>query len=69
LVYGFGLFRQVGTMISQMQVNPGSKNDLLWTFNECGEFDVRSTEYAGPAGNSMFVKKAVIVTGCDSKGV
>lgn len=68
LVYGFGLFRQDGTMISQMQVNPGSKNDLLWTFNECGEFDVRSTEYAGPAGNSMFVKKAVIVTGCDTKG-
>ena len=69
LVYGFGLFRQDGSMISQMQVNPGSKNDLLWTFNECGEFDVRSTEYAGPAGNDMFVKKVVIVTGCDKKGV
>ena len=64
LVYGFGLFRQDGSMISQMQVNPGSRNDLLWTFNECGEFDVRSTEYAGPAGNDMFVKKVVIVTGC-----
>jgi len=68
LVYGFGLFRQDGSMAAQMQVNPGSKNDLLWTFNECGEFDVRSTEYAGPEGNSMFVKKAVIVTGCDEKG-
>jgi len=68
LVYGFGLFRQDGTMVSQMQVNPGSKNDLLWTFNECGEFDVRSTEYAGPKGNNMFVKKAVVVTGCDTKG-
>ena len=68
LVYGFGLFRQDGTLVSQMQVNPGSKNDLLWTFNECGEFDVRSTEYAGPEGNNMFVKKAVIVTGCDKGG-
>ncbi|MCF6205948.1 MAG: hypothetical protein L3J47_03495 [Sulfurovum sp.] len=68
LVYGFGLFRQDGTMISQMQVNPGSRNDLLWTFNECGEFDVRSTEYAGPAGNDMLVKKAVIVTGCNEGG-
>ena len=69
LVYGFGLFRQDGSMISQMQVNPGSRNDLLWTFNECGEFDVRSTEYAGPEGNDMFVKKVVIVTGCDKEGV
>jgi len=68
LVYGFGLFRQDGSMVSQMQVNPGTKNDLLWTFNECGVFDVRSTEYAGPEGNSMFVKKAVIVSGCDKGG-
>ncbi len=69
LIYGFGLFRQDGTMVAQMQVNPGSPNDLLWTFHECGEFDVRSTEYSGPRGNDMFVKKAVIVTGCDEKGV
>ncbi len=68
LIYGFGLFRQDGTMVAQMQVNPGTKNDLLWTFNECGEFDVMSTEYSGPAGNAMKVKKAVVVTGCDNKG-
>jgi cytochrome c oxidase subunit 2 len=68
LTYGFGLFRQDGTMVAQMQVNPGSRNDLLWTFNECGEFDVRSTEYSGPKGNDMLVKKAVIVTGCNDKG-
>jgi cytochrome c oxidase subunit 2 len=55
-------------MVAQMQVNPGSRNDLLWTFNECGEFDVRSTEYSGPKGNDMLVKKAVIVTGCNDKG-
>jgi cytochrome c oxidase subunit 2 len=32
LVYGFGLFRQDGSLVLQMQVNPGSKNDILWTF-------------------------------------
>ena len=68
LVYGFGLFRKDGSMITQMQVNPGTKNDLLWTFNECGVFDLRSTEYSGPEGNSMFVKDAVEVVGCDKGG-
>ena len=70
LIYGFGLFRKDGSMVTQMQVNPKSKNDLLWTFNECGKFDLTSTEYAGPAQYSedgkdlMFVKDAVIVEGC-----
>jgi len=69
LVYGFGLFRQDGSMVAQMQVNPGTKNDLLWTFNECGEFDVRSTEYSGPqTSRDMYLKKAVVVTGCDKGG-
>ncbi len=67
LVYGFGLFRQDGSMVSQMQVNPGTRNDLMWTFNECGEFDVMSTEYSGPGGNDMKVKKALVVTGCDDQ--
>ncbi len=49
LVYGFGLFRQDGTMVMQMQVNPGSRNDILWTFLHNGEFDLTSTEYSGPA--------------------
>ncbi len=70
LIYGFGLFRKDGTMVTQMQVNPKSKNDLLWTFKECGKFDLTSTEYAGPAQYNeegkdlMFVKDAVIVDGC-----
>ena len=68
LVYGFGLFRQDGSMVAQMQVNPGTKNDLLWTFNECGIFDVMSTEYSGPKGNDMRVNKAVTVTGCEPTG-
>jgi len=74
LIYGFGIFRKDGSMVLQMQVNPKSKNDLLWTFHECGVFDITSTEYAGPAQYShegkdlMYVKDAVIVEGCDKGG-
>jgi len=71
LTYGFGLFRQDGTLVTQMQVNPGSRNDILWTFNRNGEFDLTSTEYSGPKqydekGNDlMMVKKLIKVTGCE----
>jgi len=70
LTYGFGLFRQNGTMAMQMQVDPGSENDILWTFNHNGVFDLTSTEYSGPTqydeeGNDLMrVKKLVKVTGC-----
>jgi len=70
LTYGFGLFRQNGTMVMQMQVDPGSPNEILWTFNHNGVFDLTSTEYSGPAqydeeGNDLMkVKKLVRVTGC-----
>ena len=66
LVYGFGLFRKDNTMVMQMQVNPGSKNDILWTFNQNGIYDLMSTEYSGPKGNDMFVKDAVEVIGCEN---
>ncbi len=66
LVYGFGLFRPDNTMVMQMQVNPGSKNDILWTFNECGDFHLLSTEYSGPKGNSMRIDHAFTVSGCDN---
>ncbi len=74
LMYGFGLFRQDGTMVTQMQVNPHSKNDLLWTFNHNGVFDLISTEYSGPAQYSedgkdlMRVNKIVKVVGCKEEG-
>ncbi len=74
LTYGFGLFRKDGTLVMQMQVVPKHKNDILWTFNECGKFDLTSTEYSGPAEYSedgkdkMFVKDAVIVE-CNNKKV
>ncbi|WP_457608272.1 hypothetical protein [Nitratifractor sp.] len=48
LTYGFGLLRKDGSLVMQMQVIPLYKNDLLWTFHECGTFDLVSTEYSGP---------------------
>jgi len=74
LTYGFGLFRKDGTMVYQMQVVPKHLNDILWTFNECGKFDLTSTEYSGPAEytkdgkDKMFVKDAVIVD-CKNKEI
>ncbi len=68
LTYGFGLFRKDGTMVMQMQVLPKHQNDILWTFNECGRFDLTSTEYSGPAQydsesgrDKMLIKDAVII--------
>ena len=82
LVYGFGLFRQDGSLVTQMQVNPGTdvngildSNDLLWTFHHNGVFDLTSTEYSGPAQYSedgkedlMLVKKWLEVVGCKKEG-
>ncbi len=81
LVYGFGLFRKDGSMAMQMQVNPGTdvngildSNDILWTFNHNGLFDMTSTEYSGPAEYSedgedlMMVKDFVEVVGCTNGG-
>ena len=81
LVYGFGLFRQDGSLVLQMQVNPGTDvngildpNDILWTFNHNGVFDLTSTEYSGPHQYSedgkdlMLVKKLVEVVGCKENG-
>ncbi len=61
LTYGFGLFRQDHTMVFQMQVIPGHTNDMLWQFGETGVFDIRSTEYSGPAGALMVSEDAVEV--------
>ncbi len=61
LTYGFGLFRSDNSMLFQMQVVPGHKNDLLWQFNREGVYTIRSTEYSGPKGIHMIVKDAVHV--------
>lgn len=66
LVYGFGLFRQDHTMVFQMQVSPGSRNDVAWKFDKEGVYDIRSTEYSGPEGYQMIVEDAVVVTGCEA---
>jgi cytochrome c oxidase subunit II len=62
LTYGFGLFRQDNTMLFQMQVVPGHRNDILWQFDKPGVYTIRSTEYSGPAGVFMIEKDAVVVT-------
>jgi cytochrome c oxidase subunit 2 len=61
LTYGFGLFRKDHSMVTQMQVVPGHRNDLLWQFDKPGIYTIRSTEYSGPKGVFMIVKDAVEV--------
>lgn len=61
LTYGFGLFRSDNSMMFQMQVVPGHRNDLLWQFDREGTYTIRSTEYSGPKGVFMILKDAVQV--------
>lgn len=61
LTYGFGLFREDNSMIFQMQVLPGHKNDVLWHFDRPGVYTIRSTEYSGPKGIYMIEKDVVEV--------
>lgn len=62
LTYGFGLFRPDNSMMFQMQVVPGHRNDILWTFDNPGLYSIRSTEYSGPKGVFMIKKDVVEVT-------
>jgi len=59
--YGFGLFRENGSIVFQMQVVPGSTNNLVWKFDKQGKYSIRSTEYSGPKGSNLMVKNAVAV--------
>jgi len=61
LTYGFGVFRADNSMIFQMQVVPGHRNDILWQFEKPGVYTIRSTEYSGPKGAQMILKDVVIV--------
>jgi cytochrome c oxidase subunit 2 len=65
LTYGFGLFRQDNSMLFQMQVIPGHRNDILWQFSKSGIYSIRSTEYSGPKGAFMIEKDVVEVIGCE----
>ncbi len=59
LTYGFGVFRPDNSMIFQMQVVPGHRNDILWRFEKPGKYTIRSTEYSGPKGIAMIEKDVV----------
>ncbi|MBI4687364.1 MAG: cytochrome C oxidase subunit II [Nitrospirae bacterium] len=59
--YGFGVFREDGSMVFQMQVVPGSRNDIVWKFESPGAYSIRSTEYSGPKGSALLVKNVVFV--------
>ncbi len=61
LTYGFGLFRSDNSMMFQMQVVPGHRNDLMWHFDREGVYTIRSTEYSGPKGVFMIEKDVVEV--------
>jgi cytochrome c oxidase subunit 2 len=65
LTYGFGVFRPDHTMVFQMQVVPGHKNDVLWRFTKPGLYTIRSTEYSGPKGYAMIVPDAIEVVGAE----
>jgi len=62
LTYGFGVFRQNGSMVCQMQVVPGHRNDLMWEFETPGIYTIRSTEYSGPKGHQMILPDVLEVT-------
>ena len=68
LTYGFGLFRSDRSMVFQMQVVPGHRNDILWQFDKSGVYSIRSTEYSGPKGVFMIEEDAVEVVGCLGAG-
>ena len=61
LTYGFGVFRPDNSMVFQMQVVPGHRNDVLWEFTEPGLYTIRSTEYSGPKGFDMVVEDVLEV--------
>lgn len=63
LTYGFGVFREDGTMVFQMQVVPGYENRIVWVFEEPGVYTIRSTEYSGPKHPYMVVEDAIVVEG------
>ena len=67
LTYGFGLFRKDNSMMFQMQVVPGHRNDLLWHFEKEGIYTIRSTEYSGPKGVFMIEKDVVHVIPANAK--
>ena len=67
LTYGFGVFREDYSMVFQMQVVPGHRNDIMWKFEKPGNYTIRSTEYSGPKGIAMIEKNAIVVVANPNK--
>lgn len=67
--YGFGLFREDGSMALQMQVVPGHENSMVWQFHEPGVYSIRSTEYSGPRGSALHLPEAFVVAEAPSSDV
>lgn len=63
VTYGFGVFREDGSLVFQMQVVPGYENRIVWVFDEPGVYTIRSTEYSGPEHPKMVVYNAIVVEG------
>ncbi|WP_309491888.1 hypothetical protein [Candidatus Hecatella orcuttiae] len=61
VTYGFGVFREDGSIVFQMQVLPGYRNSILWVFDEPGDYTIRSTEYSGPYHPHMVLPNAIRV--------
>ncbi len=61
VTYGFGVFREDGTMVFQLSVLPGYNNRYTWNFSEPGTYDIRSTEYSGDQHSSMYEPGALVV--------
>lgn len=61
VTYGFGVFREDGSMVFQMQVLPGYNNSIVWVFDQPGSYTIRSTEYSGPNNYLMVVQGAIVV--------
>ena len=61
VTYGFGVFKSDGTMVFQIQVLPKYNNTITWTFDEVGNYTIRSTEYSGPEHPKMVIYDAIEV--------
>jgi len=61
VTYGFGVFREDGSLLFQESVLPGYENRIVWNFSEPGSYDIRSTEYGGERHNEMLVRGAILV--------
>ena len=63
VTYGFGVFREDGTLVFQLSVLPGYENQFVWNFSTPGLYDIRSTEYSGAKHSDMWIKDAIEVSG------